>query len=92
MAALPVLCELASPLLASGGVLLASTTERAAEAEAAAARAVAERCGLAPLPPEPLRHSPLPDSVCAVFEKVKPTPEGLPRREGVAQRRPLGAP
>jgi len=37
-----------------------------------------------------LRH-PLDDAVCAVFRKVAPTPEWLPRREGRAAKRPLGA-
>jgi 16S rRNA (guanine527-N7)-methyltransferase len=91
VAALPVLCELASPLLASGGVLLASTSARAAEAEADAARAAAVQCALVPRPLVPLRQSPLPGSVCGVFEKDGPTPERLPRREGVAQRRPRAA-
>jgi hypothetical protein len=37
----------------------------------------------------PLRRSPLADAVCAVYRKVAPTPDHLPRRPGLAARRPL---
>ena len=87
---LPVLVELAAPLLALGGVLLASKTRRAVEEEGAAAAAAAERCGLAPEPPVPLFASPLDEAVCAVFRKTAQTADWLPRREGVAAKRPLG--
>ncbi len=88
---LPVLVELAAPLLAEGGVLLASKTRRALEEEGGAAAAAGERCGLAPEPPVPLSASPLDEAVCAVFRKREPTADWLPRREGVAARRPLSA-
>jgi 16S rRNA (guanine527-N7)-methyltransferase len=87
---LPVLVELAAPLLADGGVLLASKTRRTLEEEGEAAAAAAERCGLAPEPPVPLSASPLDEAVCVVFRKREPTADWLPRREGVAARRPLG--
>ncbi|MGE5229784.1 MAG: 16S rRNA (guanine(527)-N(7))-methyltransferase RsmG [Deltaproteobacteria bacterium] len=88
---LPVLVELAAPLLAEGGVLLASKTRRALEEEGDAAAAAAERCGLAPEPPVLLFASPLDEAVCAVFRKTAPTADWLPRREGMAAKRPLGA-
>jgi 16S rRNA (guanine527-N7)-methyltransferase len=88
---MPVLVELAAPLLAEGGVLLASKTRRALEQESDAAAAAAERCGLAPEPPVPLFASPLDEAVCAIFRKREPTADWLPRREGVAAKRPLSA-
>ena len=89
VAPLPVLVELAAPLLATGGVLLASKTGRAVREEGPPAAAAAGLCGMAALPPQALPRSPLSDAVCAVFEKVAATPEHLPRREGQAAKRPL---
>jgi 16S rRNA (guanine527-N7)-methyltransferase len=86
-----VVVELAAPLLASGGLLLASKTRRALEEEGPAAEAAAARCGLAAAPPLPLVASPLDEGVCAVYRKVAPAPDWLPRREGMATKRPLGA-
>jgi len=91
VAPLPTLLELAAPLLAVGGVLLASKTGKALAAEGPGGDVAAQQCGLAARPPVPLPRSPLDDAVCAVFEKVGPTPGRLPRREGVAAKRPLGA-
>ena len=91
VAGLPVLVELAAPLLAENGVLLASKTRRALAAEGPAAAAAAARCGLAAESPLLLLESPLDGAVCAVFRKVEPTPDWLPRREGRAAKRPLGA-
>jgi 16S rRNA (guanine527-N7)-methyltransferase len=91
VAKLAVLVELAAPLLAEGGVLLASKTRRALRDEGPAAEAAAVRCGLSAEPPVPLGASPLEDAVCAVFLKTGPTPTWLPRREGLASKRPLGA-
>ena len=88
---LPVLVELAAPLLAEDGVLLASKTRRALEDEGDAAAVAAARCGLALEPPVLLSASPLDEAVCAVFRKKAPTADWLPRREGVAAKRPLGA-
>lgn len=87
---LPVLVELAAPLLEEGGVLLASKTRRALEAEGDAAAVAAGRCGLVPEPHVPLLESPLDEAVCAVFRKSGPTPDWLPRRAGMAAKRPLG--
>ena len=91
VAELPVLVELAAPLLAENGVLLASKTRRALAAEGPDAAAAAARCGLSAESPVLLLESPLDDAVCAVFRKVAPTPDWLPRREGRAAKRPLGA-
>jgi 16S rRNA (guanine527-N7)-methyltransferase len=90
VADLSALVELAAPLLAEGGLLLASKTRRALDAEGHAARATAERCGLVCEPPVPLAASPLDDAVCAVYRKTGPTADWLPRREGMATKRPLG--
>jgi 16S rRNA (guanine527-N7)-methyltransferase len=90
VAPLPVLVELAAPLLARGGVLVASKTGRALREEGPHAAAAAALCGMEARPPQALPRSPLDDAVAAVFEKVAPTPERLPRREGMAAKRPLG--
>jgi len=89
VAPLPALLELAAPLLARGGVLLASKTGRAVREEGPRGEAVAKLCGLAAGPVVPLPRSPLDDAVCAVYEKVADTPKRLPRREGQAVRHPL---
>lgn len=91
VAPLPTLLELAAPLLAPGGVLLASKTGRALRDEGPASAGVAGQCGLAAEPPVALLRSPLADSICAVYRKVGPTPSRLPRREGMAAKRPLHA-
>ncbi len=89
VAELSVLVELAAPLLADDGVLLASKTRRALEDEGDAAAAAGLRCGLTAEPPVLLSASPLDDAVCAVFRKTSPAGDWLPRREGVAAKRPL---
>jgi 16S rRNA (guanine527-N7)-methyltransferase len=88
---LAVLVELAAPLLATDGVLLASKTRRVLQEERTAAEAAAERCGLAFEAPVPLSASPLDDAVCVVYRKVAPAPDWLPRREGMAAKRPLSS-
>jgi 16S rRNA (guanine527-N7)-methyltransferase len=90
VAHLAVLAELAAPLLAPEGVLLASKTRVALGDEGEAAAAAAARCGLRSEPPVPLSASPLDQAVCAVFRKIAPSPDWLPRREGRAAKRPLG--
>jgi 16S rRNA (guanine527-N7)-methyltransferase len=91
VAPLAVLCEYAAPLLRPGGALVCWKGARDPSEEAAGARAAAE-VGLRPLevravvPFEDARHRHL-----HVFEKVAPTPARLPRRAGVAAKRPLGA-
>jgi len=79
-AAAPALCELALPLLRSGGRLLALVAD--AEADARTAAVAASACGGGP----PLAVAP---GILAIT-KVAPTPETFPRRAGVPARRPLG--
>ena len=86
-----VLVELAAPLLAEGGALLASKTLRTLDEEGAAAEVAAARCGLTYEGPVLLAASPLDTAVCVVYRKIAPTPDWLPRREGMAAKRPLGA-
>ena len=63
---------------------------RALREERAAADAAAESAAASPSTPSvPLSASPLDDAVCAVYRKVAPAPDWLPRREGMAAKRPL---
>jgi 16S rRNA (guanine527-N7)-methyltransferase len=91
LAALPVLCEYAAPLLAQGGTLVAwKGTVEPAEAEAGG-RAAAD-VGLEPV--EAVSVQPYPGAGPAtlhVFRKLRPTPDRFPRRPGAALKRPLGA-
>lgn len=91
VAPLAALVELAAPLLARGGVLLASKTRSALADEGPAAEAAAPLCSMTASVPVSLPRSPLDQAVCAVYEKTGPTPPGLPRREGRAVARPLGS-
>jgi 16S rRNA (guanine527-N7)-methyltransferase len=87
---LAVLVEYAAPLLRSGGVLVAWKGTREAAEEAGAVTA-AERLAMTPrgvervVPFEGAENRHL-----HVFEKVGRTPEGFPRRPGMARKRPLG--
>jgi 16S rRNA (guanine527-N7)-methyltransferase len=92
LAALPVLCEYAAPLLADGGALVA-WKGAVPPAEAAAGAAAAEILGLAPA--EVRDVDPYPGAgrrTLHVFRKVAPTPDRFPRRAGMAVKRPLGPP
>jgi 16S rRNA (guanine527-N7)-methyltransferase len=87
---LSTLAELASPLLKEGGVLVAWKGKRDPEEEeqmANAAEALAMR-------PEEIRHvGPFAGSEhrhLHVLSKSGPTPVGLPRRPGIAKKRPRG--
>jgi 16S rRNA (guanine527-N7)-methyltransferase len=88
---LATLAELASPLLRDGGVLVAWEGDRDPEEEEEAERA-APRLAIEPaevLPARPYhgshrRHIHL-------LRKNGPTPEGLPRRPGLAAKRPFGS-
>jgi 16S rRNA (guanine527-N7)-methyltransferase len=87
---LSTLAELASPLLEEGGVLVAWKGKRDSEEEeqmANAAEALA-------MQPEEIRHvGPFAGSVhrhLHVLRKSGPTPPGLPRRAGIAKKRPRG--
>jgi 16S rRNA (guanine527-N7)-methyltransferase len=88
---LSTLAELASPLLRDGGTLIAWKGRRDEEEEQELGRA-AER--LAMQPGEILSVGPYAGSRhrhLHVVRKSGPTPEGLPRRPGVAKKRPFGA-
>jgi 16S rRNA (guanine527-N7)-methyltransferase len=87
---LSTLAELASPLLIDGGVLVAWKGKRDPEEEtqlAAAADSLA-------MQPEEIRHvGPFAGSEhrhLHVLRKVGPTPPKLPRRPGMAKKRPYG--
>jgi 16S rRNA (guanine527-N7)-methyltransferase len=89
LAALPVLCEYAAPLLADGGVLVAwKGAVDPAEADAGAAAGAI--LGLEPV--EVRDVDPYPEAerrTLHVFHKVTPTPTRFPRRPGMAVKRPL---
>ena len=89
LAALPVLCEYAAPLLTEGGWLVAwkGAVEQAEQADGQAA---AQVLGLEPA--EPLRVIPYTgsrDHTLHAYRKIAPTPDRFPRRPGIATKRPL---
>lgn len=87
---LSTLAELASPLLVEGGVLVAWKGKRDAEEEAQLANAAAALA----MRPEEIRHvGPYAGSEhrhLHVLRKSGPTPPDLPRRPGIAKKRPRG--
>ena len=92
LAALPVLCEYAAPLLVEGGTAIFWKGAVAA-AEEGDGRAAASVLGLSP--PEVVPVTPFPGSerrTLWVFKKVAETPSRFPRRPGMASKRPLSAP
>jgi 16S rRNA (guanine527-N7)-methyltransferase len=92
VAQLDVVVEYAAPLLAIGGVAVVWRGRRDPDAEAAAARA-SRQLGLEPA--EPLRVHPYDGAEhrhLHVFTKTAATPDGFPRRAGIARKRPLGGP
>ena len=87
---LAVSLELAAPLVAVGGAVVAWRGDDAdPEAEAAAARA-ADLLGLEPCPPVAVTPFPGARRRLQVFHKAAPTPARFPRRPGRAATRPLG--
>jgi 16S rRNA (guanine527-N7)-methyltransferase len=87
---LSTLAELASPLLEEGGVLVAWKGRRDAEEEEQMANAAE---ALAMRPEEILHVGPYAGSEhrhLHVLRKAGPTPENLPRRPGIAKKRPRG--
>jgi 16S rRNA (guanine527-N7)-methyltransferase len=89
LAALPVLCEYAAPLLADGGVLVA-WKGRVEPVEAEAGAAAARIVGLEPV--EVRAVDPYPEAerrTLHLYRKVGPTPARFPRRPGMAVKRPL---
>jgi 16S rRNA (guanine527-N7)-methyltransferase len=88
---LATLAELASPLLRDGGVLAAWKGARSGEEEAAALRA-ADRTGVEPLRIRTVQPYPASrDRHIHLLRKNGPTPNGLPRRPGMAAKRPFGS-
>jgi 16S rRNA (guanine527-N7)-methyltransferase len=88
---LATLAELASPLLRDGGVLAAWKGARSENEEAELARAL-ERLALEPLEirsVQPYRGSR--DRHIHLLRKNGPTPKDLPRRPGMAAKRPFGS-
>jgi 16S rRNA (guanine527-N7)-methyltransferase len=91
LAALPVLCEYAAPLLAPGGTLVAWKGDLG-DAEMRAGTAACAELGLSA--PEALAVDPYPGAgpaALVVARKIAPTPPRYPRRPGMALKRPLGA-
>jgi 16S rRNA (guanine527-N7)-methyltransferase len=92
LAPLSVLCEYAAPLLREGGSLVAWKGAVDAREDADGLHA-AQVLGL--VRDEVRAVEPYPGSqrrTLHVFRKVSPTPEGYPRRPGMAAKRPLTAP
>jgi 16S rRNA (guanine527-N7)-methyltransferase len=91
LAALPVLCEYAAPLLAEGGSLVAwkasVPVEEAADGAAASAVLGLERTDVRAVEP----YAGARDHKLYVFRKTAPTPPRFPRRPGIATKRPLSA-
>jgi 16S rRNA (guanine527-N7)-methyltransferase len=91
LAALPVLCEYAAPLLAVDGVLVAwkgaVDDAEAADGVAAAAELGLEPAGVHRVAP----YAGARDHTLHVFRKIVPTPDRFPRRPGIAAKRPLSA-
>jgi 16S rRNA (guanine527-N7)-methyltransferase len=91
LAPLLVVVEYAAPLLMLGGTLVAWRGRRDPDAEAAAARAAAE-VGLEPgeiRAVQPYRAAQ--SRYLHLMSKVMDTPASIPRRPGMAIKRPLGA-
>lgn len=85
---LPVVLELAAPLLVPNGVLVAWRGRPDADALRAATRA-ADVLGMAHSGDVMVDPIPGASRHLSVWRKVAPTPERFPRRPGVAARRPL---
>ncbi len=90
-APLPVLAELALPLVRVGGALLAWKGPLvASDDEARRGAAAAARLGGGPMAIEPTGHPALGGRTLVTIGKVQPTPARFPRRVGEPARRPLG--
>jgi 16S rRNA (guanine527-N7)-methyltransferase len=90
-APLPVLTELALPLLRTGGALLAwkGPLDESSE-EIGRGRAAAGQLGGGPLHVLPTGVPALGDHTFVLVPKAGPTPARYPRRPGEPSRRPLG--
>ncbi len=89
---LPVALELAAPLVAMGGAVVAWRGDDADPAVEAAGLRAAQELGLAPDPPIAVAPFPGARRRLQAFVKVAPTPTRFPRRPGRAAKRPLGDP
>jgi 16S rRNA (guanine527-N7)-methyltransferase len=88
---LATLAELASPLLTEGGVLVAWKGARSAEEEGEMARA-SSQLAVEPMEIRSVRpYSSSRDRHIHLLRKNGPTPNGLPRRPGMAAKRPFGS-
>jgi 16S rRNA (guanine527-N7)-methyltransferase len=90
LGSLQVVAELASPMLRDGGVLAAWKGGRSADEEEELARTAAA-LAMEPVEVRPVR--PYPGSRgrhIHLLRKNGPTPNGLPRRPGMAAKRPFG--
>jgi 16S rRNA (guanine527-N7)-methyltransferase len=88
---LAALAELASPLLREGGVLVAWKGARSATEEGELERAV-KRVAMEPLEIRSVRPYPASrNRHIHLLRKNGPTPNGLPRRPGMAAKRPFGS-
>ena len=88
---LAALAELASPLLREGGELVAWKGKRSTQEEAEAARA-ADRLAMEPIEIRSVQPYPASrDRHIHLLRKNGPTPNGLPRRPGMATKRPFGS-
>jgi 16S rRNA (guanine527-N7)-methyltransferase len=91
LAALPVLCEYAAPLLVEGGHLIA-WKGAVGDQEAADGAAAAAELGLVALGVHAVEpYAGARDHTLHVFRKDAPTPARYPRRPGIATKRPLSA-
>jgi 16S rRNA (guanine527-N7)-methyltransferase len=88
---LATLAELASPLLRDGGVLVAWKGARSEEEESELAGAAA-RLAMDPIEIRSMRpYAGSRDRHIHLLRKNGPTPNGLPRRPGMAAKRPFGS-
>jgi 16S rRNA (guanine527-N7)-methyltransferase len=88
---LATVAELASPLLAEGGVLAVWRGARSSEEEAEVARA-ADRLAIEPIEIRSVRpYAGSRDRHIHLLRKNGPTPNELPRRPGLAAKRPFGS-
>ena len=91
VARLATLAELASPLLREGGVLVAWKGRRDADEEAELERALQATAMEALDVLEVGESAGYEHRHLHVLRKSGPTPENLPRRPGMAKKRPLGS-
>ncbi|MFM9017927.1 MAG: 16S rRNA (guanine(527)-N(7))-methyltransferase RsmG [Actinomycetota bacterium] len=85
---LPVVMELAAPLLSPGGHLVAWRGRRDAD-DAGAAATAADELGLTPTPDIDVTPIPGVSRYFSVWGKTGATPDRYPRRPGMAAKRPI---